>query len=57
MPLLLIYAAILLAYTAQIVVTRALPQGMIGWMVLGFVVTGAGHPAGAASALHAREAA
>src|SRR5690606_18803673 len=41
-PLLLIYAAILLAYTVQIVITRELPQGMIGWMVLGFVVTGAG---------------
>ena len=40
-PLLAIYAAILLAYTAQIVVTQTLPQGMIGWMVLGFVVTGA----------------
>lgn len=40
-PLLLIYAAILLAYTAQIVVTRSLPQGTIGWMVLGFVVAGA----------------
>jgi hypothetical protein len=40
-PLLLIYGLILLAYTAQIVVTRNLPQGMIGWMVLGFVVIGA----------------
>jgi hypothetical protein len=40
-PLLFIYALILLAYTAQIVVTQALPQGTIGWMVLGFVVTGA----------------
>jgi hypothetical protein len=40
-PLLLIYAAILLVYTGQIVVTQQLPQGMIGWMVLGFVVTGA----------------
>jgi hypothetical protein len=40
-PLLLIYAAILLAYTGQITFTQQLPQGMIGWMVLGFVVTGA----------------
>lgn len=40
-PLLLIYGAILLAYTVQIVVTQSLPQGTIGWMVLGFVVTGA----------------
>jgi hypothetical protein len=41
-PLLLIYAAILLAYTGQIAITQQLPQGTIGWMVLGFVVTGAG---------------
>lgn len=40
-PLLLIYALILLAYTAQILITQKLPEGMIGWMVLGFVVTGA----------------
>ena len=40
-PLLFIYAAILLAYTAQIAATRSLPQGTIGWMVLGFVVAGA----------------
>lgn len=40
-PLLLIYGAILLAYTAQILLTWQLPQGMIGWMVLGFVVIGA----------------
>lgn len=40
-PLLLIYALILLAYTAQIIVTQKLPEGMIGWMVLGFVVIGA----------------
>ena len=40
-PLLLIYAAILLAYTAMIAVTQTLPQGTIGWMVLGFVVSGA----------------
>jgi hypothetical protein len=40
-PLLLIYALILLAYTAQIVVTQKLPEGMIGWMVMGFVIVGA----------------
>lgn len=40
-PLLLIYALILLVYTGQIVVTQKLPEGMIGWMVLGFVVIGA----------------
>lgn len=40
-PLLLIYSLILLAYTAQIVITQRLPEGMIGWMVLGFVVIGA----------------
>ncbi len=40
-PLLLIYSLILLAYTAQIVITQKLPQGMIGWMVLGFVTIGA----------------
>ena len=49
-PLLLVYGLILLAYTAQIVVTQRLPEGMIGWMVLGFVVIGAAtwlllHPA------------
>ncbi|KQW77096.1 hypothetical protein ASC89_18000 [Devosia sp. Root413D1] len=40
-PLLLIYGLILLAYTLQIVVTQKLPEGMIGWMVLGFVTVGA----------------
>jgi len=40
-PLLLIYSLILLAYTGQIVITQKLPEGMIGWMVLGFVVIGA----------------
>ena len=40
-PMLFIYALILLAYTAQIVVTQKLPQGMIGWMVMGFVIVGA----------------
>ena len=49
-PLLVIYALILVAYAAQIAITQKLPQGMIGWMVLGFVVTGAAtwlivHPA------------
>ena len=49
-PLLVIYALILLAHAAQIAITQKLPQGMIGWMVLGFVVTGAAtwlivHPA------------
>lgn len=40
-PLLLIYSLILLAYAVQIVLTQKLPEGMIGWMVLGFVVIGA----------------
>ena len=40
-PLLLAYAAILLAYTLQIIVAQSLPQGRLGWMVLGFTVTGA----------------
>jgi hypothetical protein len=40
-PMLFIYALILLAYTAQIVVTQKLPEGMIGWMVMGFVIVGA----------------
>ncbi len=40
-PLLFIYALILLAYTGMIAVTQELPQGTIGWMVLGFVVIGA----------------
>ncbi len=40
-PLLLIYSLILLAYTVQIAITQRLPEGMIGWMVLGFVVIGA----------------
>lgn len=49
-PLLFIYALILLAYAGQIAVTQKLPQGMIGWMGLGFVVAGAAtwlllHPA------------
>ena len=49
-PFLAIYAAILLVYAGQIVITQRLPEGMIGWMVLGFVVAGAAtslvlHPA------------
>jgi MFS family permease len=40
-PMLFIYALILLAYTGMIVVTQKLPQGMIGWMVMGFVIVGA----------------
>src|SRR5690606_12089240 len=40
-PLLFVYAAILLVYAVQIAVTQTLPQGMLGWMVLGFVVSGA----------------
>lgn len=49
-PLLLIYTAILLAYAAQIVINGALPKGTLGWMILGYLVTGAAtwlilHPA------------
>src|SRR5690606_31332160 len=40
-PLLLIYATILHAYAVQIAATQSLPQGLLGWMVLGFVVAGA----------------
>lgn len=40
-PLLLIYGLILLAYAGQIAFTQTLPQGVIGWMVLGFVIVGA----------------
>jgi len=40
-PLLFIYALILLAYTGQILVTQLLPRGVIGWMVMGFVIVGA----------------
>lgn len=40
-PLLLAYAAILLLYAGQIVVTRQLPQGTLSWMVLSFVIAGA----------------
>ena len=40
-PFLFIYALILLAYAAQIVVTQTLPQGTLSWMVLGFTIVGA----------------
>lgn len=40
-PLLAIYLLILYAYAAQIAFVRELPQGMLGWMVLVFVVVGA----------------
>jgi hypothetical protein len=40
-PLLLIYGLILLAYAGQIAFTQTLPQGVISWMVLGFVIIGA----------------
>lgn len=40
-PLLLVYALILLAYAAQIIFTRTIPEGTLGWMVLGFTITGA----------------
>lgn len=49
-PLLLIYAAILIAYGIQIAVTQRFPVGVLGWLVLVFVITGAAnwlvlHPA------------
>ncbi len=40
-PFLIAYALILLAYAAQIVITQTLPVGTLGWMVLGFTITGA----------------
>ncbi|HHG90316.1 MAG TPA: DUF4153 domain-containing protein [Devosia sp.] len=40
-PFLFVYALILLAYAVQIVVTFSLPEGMLGWMVLGFTIVGA----------------
>lgn len=40
-PLLVIYALILIAYGVQIALVGELPEGVIGWMVLLFVVTGA----------------
>lgn len=39
-PLLVIYALILLAYALQIVVAGRLPEGLLGWMVLVFIITG-----------------
>ena len=49
-PILIAYAAILLAYAAQIALSRQFPNGMLGWMVLGFTSSGAAtwlllHPA------------
>ena len=40
-PLLAIYTLILFAYAVQIAVTQTLPVGVLGWLVLAFVVTGA----------------
>lgn len=40
-PLLFVYALILLAYAAQIVALQRLPVGVLGWMVLSFVIGGA----------------
>ncbi len=40
-PFLMLYALILLAYGIQIILTGSLPQGMLGWMVLGFTIVGA----------------
>ncbi|MBB4302157.1 hypothetical protein GGD81_001184 [Rhodobium orientis] len=40
-PLLTVYAAVLLAYAAQIAVSGALPKNQIGWMVSGFGAIGA----------------
>ncbi len=40
-PFLIAYALILLAYSAQIIVTQTMPVGVLGWMVLGFSITGA----------------
>lgn len=40
-PLLFAYALILLAYAVQIAVTSTFPDGIVGWLVLTFVVTGA----------------
>ncbi len=40
-PLLAVYTLILVAYTVQIAITRTLPVGVLGWLVLSFVVTGA----------------
>ncbi len=40
-PFLLAYALILLVYAGQIVVFQTMPVGTLGWMVLGFTITGA----------------
>lgn len=40
-PLLLAYSAILLAYAIQILLNWALPEGTLGWMILGYLVIGA----------------
>jgi len=40
-PLLVVYALILVAYAVQIAVTGEFPNGLLGWMVPVFVVTGA----------------
>ncbi len=40
-PLVLAYALILVSYGVQIVAAQTLPQGVIGWMVLAFLVGGA----------------
>ena len=40
-PLLAIYAVILAAYAVQIAVTQTLPVGVLGWLVMAFVITGA----------------
>lgn len=49
-PLLFVYSLILVAYAVQIALTQTLPVGVLGWLVLAFVVTGAAnwlilHPA------------
>ncbi len=40
-PLLVIYSLILIAYAVQIVLVGELPEGILGWMVLVFIITGA----------------
>ncbi|MCF6343624.1 MAG: DUF4153 domain-containing protein, partial [Devosiaceae bacterium] len=40
-PFLFAYALILLVYAVQIVFTQTMPVGTLGWMVLGFTITGA----------------
>ncbi len=41
-PVLFVYALILLAYGVQIAITQTMPVGMLGWMVIGFTITGVG---------------